>query len=73
MAHKKKSKSKTPAKPKAKPVVAVPAAPAVQPPSAVDELAGALRGLVTVAEANGQRDHPAVVQAHELLAKHGKL
>ena len=77
MSHKRKSKlqpkPKASAKPKAKPVVAVPAAPAVQPPSAVDELAEALRGLVTTAEAMGGRDNPAVAQAHELLRKHGKM
>jgi len=68
-----KSKPKAPAKPKAKPVVKVMAAPVVEPPKPVDELAEALRGLVAVAEATGHRDDSAVVHAHEVLAKHGKL
>jgi hypothetical protein len=37
-----------------------------------DEMADALRGMVTAAEINGGRDNPEVVTARELLAKNDK-
>jgi len=45
-------------------------APAKPHPATIDELANALRALVTLAETAGQRDHPEVGQAQEVLAKH---
>jgi hypothetical protein len=47
-------------------------APAKHKPEPIDDMADALRNMVIAAETNGGRDHPEVVAARELLAKHEK-